>query len=389
MIHQLTIAYECVNSIGNSLELKPMLSDVITTFVKRTGAVGGCYIKKIPVVHVGRPFNVSHLHFATNALFYTDKTNEGNFLSIPINEGHFTFLYKNDPDLELLGNMFSNFKTKLSNAIDACRSVEKLKSMNIDLEHQVSEEKNRNQLNEKLMIAQSRMAIMGEMIGMIAHQWRQPITVIGMVTNNAILDIHTGKFHPDRMLDDLDLIDKQVHFLSQTIDDFRNFFKPNKLPQQFHFFDITNEIHTIMGKSLENHAIQMIFSGEMNASMQTYKNELLQVFLNIFSNSRDAFLDNNIEDATITCSCENRDTSILFLIKDNGGGIPQPIVNYIFEPYFSTKGEKNGTGLGLYMSSIIIEKHLKGNIRVCSHDGITTFAIQIPKILVNGELNVY
>lgn len=269
------------------------------------------------------------------------------------------------------------------------KTTDELQALNAKLQQRIETQISDSRTKDEIMISQARMAIMGEMIGMIAHQWRQPITVIGMVTNNAILDIQMGDFHVDRMLDDLALVDKQVHFLSQTIDDFRNFFRPNKLPQQFTFFDITNEIKTIMGKSFENNNIEIIFSGEMNIFMQTYKNELLQVFLNIFSNSRDAFLEHHTQEAAITCNCENREESILFLIKDNAGGIPKTIQNRIFEPYFSTKGEKNGTGLGLYMSSIIIEKHLKGNIRVCSHDDSTTFAIQIPKVLSDEVLNVY
>lgn len=268
------------------------------------------------------------------------------------------------------------------------KTTSELQNLNGVLQQRIDTQMSESRAKDEIMIAQSRMAIMGEMIGMIAHQWRQPITVIGMVTNNTILDIQLGDMNTSRMLDDLALIDKQVHFLSQTIDDFRNFFRPNKLPQRFSFNDIKNEILTIMGKSFENNNIEMIFSGEMNISVQTYKNELLQVFLNIFSNARDAFAEHDVEEATIVCSCEDRDETILFLIKDNAGGIPHNIITRIFEPYFSTKGEKNGTGLGLYMSSIIVEKHLRGNIRVCSDEGVTTFAIQIPKLLREEVLNV-
>lgn len=269
------------------------------------------------------------------------------------------------------------------------KTTHELQALNSVLQQRIESQISDSQAKDEIMISQSRMAIMGEMIGMIAHQWRQPITVIGMVTNNAILDIQMGEFQADRMLEDLALIDKQVHFLSQTIDDFRNFFRPNKLPQRFSFEDIKNEILTIMGKSFENHNIEMVFSGEMGISMQTYKNELLQVFLNIFSNARDAFAEHSGKEAAIVCTCEDRGEKILFLIQDNAGGIPQGIVTRIFEPYFSTKGEKNGTGLGLYMSSIIIEKHLKGNIRVCSYDQGSTFAIQIPKTLQKEVLSVY
>lgn len=330
--------------------------------------------------------------FFTYGEFFTDhKSGESTLLNetmsfLILSESDLKPILKNNSDTSPSNEWSLITFGALSHLVS--KTTSELQTLNEVLQQRIEKQIRDSRAKDEIMIAQSRMAIMGEMIGMIAHQWRQPITVIGMVTNNAILDIQLGEFKADRMLDDLALIDKQVHFLSQTIDDFRNFFRPNKLPQKFSFDEIKNEILTIMGKSFENHNINMIFSGEMNISMQTYKNELLQVFLNIFSNSRDAFAEHEIDDATIVCSCEDRDEKILFLIKDNAGGIPESIITRIFEPYFSTKGEKNGTGLGLYMSSIIIEKHLKGNMRVCSHDGVTTFAIQIPKKGLEEMLSV-
>jgi signal transduction histidine kinase len=232
----------------------------------------------------------------------------------------------------------------------------------LSLEEQLQEAEIKIQLLEKMMIDQSRLAIMGEMIGMIAHQWRQPITIIGMITNNTVLDIQLGESKQQQLLEDMDLIDKQVHYLSRTIDDFRNFFRQNKLPQSVTMRDISNELLTIFGKTFDNNHIALTFEGEIELEFTTYKNELLQVFLNLLSNSRDAIELKAIENPCICITVTTSSNFIIFEIQDNAGGIPDEIIGYIFQPYFTTKSEKDGTGLGLYMSSIIIEKHLFGTI---------------------------
>ena len=389
MVQQLTIAYECINAIGNSLKLEEMLHDVLSTFVRVTGAVGGKYILTLPhiqsIVSVGIDFDVPKVPTQNTQSFEIFTLKNGSFiLNIPIREEHFLFIFKDKQDLKMLGNMFSNFRIKLMNAIDACRSVEKLHAINKNLKHQVSEEKNKNILNEKVMINQSKMAIMGEMIGMIAHQWRQPITVIGMTTNNIIIDFQMGEFSKKRTLNDLNLIDKQIHYLSQTIDDFRNFFKPHKLPIKFTLREIQHELDIILGKSFQTNKISLTFTGDLKTEICTHKNELLQVFLNILTNAKDAFVEKMVKKPQIEFNSHVEEDTIYFSIKDNAGGIPQEYIEKIFDPYFSTKDEKQGTGLGLYMSAIIIEKHLNGSIKVDSASPMTTFSIKIKQ---SGDTN--
>lgn len=378
-----SIEYKCINAIGNSLDLDKMLTEVISTFVQLSGAITGAYIIATPhptkIITIGREFalpNTLSLKIDGYEIFPIAQAEY--LLDIPIDDEHFLFLFSHNIDLDIIGNMFSNFRIKLGNAISACRSVEELHTKNALLSNQVIEEKSINKINEKLIVEQSRMAIMGEMIGMIAHQWRQPITIIGMVANNLILDINLGESVNEKLLDDLELIDKQVHYLSQTIDDFRNFFRSNKLPQTFTSLQISKEIVTIIGKSLEEHKITLSFTGDMESSFVSHKNELLQVFLNILSNSKDAFNEQDTEIPRITFHSKVEGNLIQFFIQDNAGGIPPDIIGHIFEPYFSTKNAKNGTGLGLYMSAIIIEKHLGGTISVSSDHLGSLFSITLP-----------
>ncbi len=393
MIQQSLISYECINAIGNSLKLKEMLTDIISTFIRQTDAIGGQFISQgvnsRSLVRIGETFYIPNL--TKNIEFYAiiDLAEGGFVLDIPIKEEHFLFLFKSDENLDTLGNMFSNFRIKLINSIEACRMAEQCGEMRISLTNQITEEMNKNKVNEEIMIGQSRMAVMGEMIGMIAHQWRQPITIIGMLINNTILDIEFGEIDNDKILEDLTSIDEQVHYLSKTIDDFRNFFRPNKLPQNIKMGEISRELLNIVGKIFENNNILLSFEGDLDDEFYLYKNELLQVFLNILSNSKDAFIEHNIESRQIIFTAHFNKDEILFSIQDNAGGIPKNIQEHIFDPYFTTKSKELGTGLGLYMSQIIIEKHLHGSIKVDSDSDKTVFYIKIPKIDIAGVNRVY
>lgn len=264
-----------------------------------------------------------------------------------------------------------------------------MNTSNDSLQLQLDQALEKVQFLETMMIEQSRLAIMGEMIGMIAHQWRQPITIIGMVTNNTILDIQIGNLNESQILEDMTLIDKQVHFLSRTIDDFRNFFRQNKLPQAVTMNELSNELLTIFGKTFENSQISLNFQGDMADSFITYKNEMLQVFLNILGNAKDAFDLNSISKRKIDFLFERNDDSIIFKILDNAGGIDPTIIEKIFDPYFTTKPDKSGTGLGLYMSSIIIEKHLHGTIEAKNQENGVCFTITLPIIDNTERSNVY
>jgi signal transduction histidine kinase len=380
---QHTLAYVCMNAIGNSLVLENMLSDVITTFVHHTGALGGKYLTSAPtrkkIVTVEKDFDIPvTLCTAPEEYSIVAVASLGYILDIPIGNEHFLFAFENSDGTDGYGRMFAGYKTKLTNAIDACRSTERLHELNTALENQVVEAKNKNEITEKMMITQSRMAIMGEMIGMIAHQWRQPITVIGMITNNTILTLEFDEINKQHLLDDLNVIDKQIHYLSTTIDDFRNFFRPNKLPQSVSLREMSNDLLTMLGKNYKNFGINLTFTGDVDAAFVTYKNELMQVFLNILTNSKDAFEERLIPEPFIQFNSVYNEENIVFSIRDNAGGISEEIIDKVFDPYFSTKEEKNGTGLGLYMSAIIIEKHLNGSIQVSNDTDGTVFTLSIP-----------
>jgi PAS domain S-box-containing protein len=233
---------------------------------------------------------------------------------------------------------------------------------------------------DELMMAQSRHAAMGEMIGMIAHQWRQPIAGIAMDANNMLLDIALETF--DNTAAEgyaQDILDQTKH-LSKTIDDFRNFFKPDKSVSAVKLADIMNETLAIVKESLANNAINLKTSYTSESQVDAYPRELMQVFVNIINNARDALTSDHTKDALIEIKIYDDEEYVNTEICDNGGGIDETILAKLFDPYFSTKDEKTGTGLGLYMSKMIIEEHLHGIIEASNNkDKGACFTVRLLK----------
>ena len=224
---------------------------------------------------------------------------------------------------------------------------------------------------DNMLINQSRHAAMGEMIGMIAHQWRQPLSAISMDANNMLLDIAMDNLDMKVSEEYANSIAGHTQHLSQTIDDFRNFFKPDKVIYKVNIKDILEQTLSIVKDSLKNNNIELTRSIETQKEVDAYPRELMQVFVNIITNAKDALVSNKIEKAQINIRVYEDEKYVNIEVLDNGGGIDLKILPKVFDPYFSTKDEKTGTGLGLYMSKMIIEEHLSGRIEISnSKDGV-------------------
>lgn len=233
---------------------------------------------------------------------------------------------------------------------------------------------------DELMMAQSRHAAMGEMIGMIAHQWRQPIAGIAMDANNMLLDIAFETFDSTTASGYAQDILEQTNHLSKTIDDFRNFFKPDKSVLAVKIEDVMEETLAIVKESLANNTIALKTFYESETLVDAYHRELMQVFVNIINNAKDALVSRHIQNALITITVSEDDRYVNTQICDNGGGIDEAILPKVFDPYFSTKDEKTGTGLGLYMSKMIIEEHLQGSIEAYNNEnGGACFIVRLLK----------
>jgi len=239
------------------------------------------------------------------------------------------------------------------------------------------------QFKDQQMLQQSRLAQMGEMISMIAHQWRQPLSAIASRSLNVKLKLVLKSFKTDTVegkeeeknyiIKELDAINHLVNVLSTTVDDFRNFYKPSKNCISSTLTTVLKKSFNIIKPSLEHDSIELDYFSQDNESIHIHENEMIQVVLNIFKNAQDNFKEKNIQHPKIQIRIEEKTLTIC----DNGGGIKEDILDQIFDPYFSTKMEKDGTGIGLYMSKIIVENHHHGKLEVFNHDAGVCFKITL------------
>ena len=238
--------------------------------------------------------------------------------------------------------MFKNQKSKILTIID------------------MSEIKNR----ETLLIQQSKMASLGEMIGNIAHQWRQPLSLITTAITGMKLQKEFNQLDDKNFNEIVKNITETSKFLSQTIDDFQNYLKEDKVKKDFELNISIKKILNILKGSFTKHSISVILDLENDLYLNGYENELDQAILNILNNSKDALLNIKDDDRTIFIKTYRKNDDLNIEIVDNAGGISLSIINRIFEPYFTTKHKSQGTGLGLYMTHNIITNSMKGNISI-------------------------
>ena len=244
------------------------------------------------------------------------------------------------------------------------------------------------QKQEEIMVAQSRHAAMGEMISMIAHQWRQPISVIAMGANNIMADVELEMVDEKRLeIYSKDILNKTQE-LSKTIDDFKNFFRPDKELSNVLVEDILNDVFSVVGQSLANDDIEVTREFHNGREIQTYKRELMQVLINIVKNAKEAIDASEANERKISIVINETKDEMLIKICDSGGGIKEEIMGNIFDPYFSTKSQNVGTGIGLYMSKTIIEKHLNGILSAYNLGSGACFEIRLPlTIEIDGGHN--
>ncbi|MBM4055795.1 MAG: PAS domain S-box protein [Planctomycetes bacterium] len=231
---------------------------------------------------------------------------------------------------------------------------------------------------DEVLLMKSRQAHIGEMISIIAHQWRQPLTAISAITSKMKNRIQLNILKPEDSIAALSAIQKHILFLSETIDDFRTFFLPDKLPECVTIDAIVEKILFIIGKSLEANRIALTVSIEYKKPLKTYQNELIQVFLNLLQNIIDITTIRKIDTPKAWIHVYKTDDVVVIEVSDNAGGISDDLAKNIFLPYFSTKGEKYGTGLGLYLCKLIIERHCKGTIEVKNAGNGALFTINLP-----------
>ncbi len=276
-------------------------------------------------------------------------------------------------------------RVRVGSAVDITQIKQlqkELDNLNKNLEKRIKEEIAKSREKETLLMQQSKLASMGEMLSMIAHQWRQPLNIISANINTLSLKLELGNLEDKELKDKLSKIMEYVKHLSSTIDDFRNFFRPDKEKEEVKISSLIEDTLKIVREHIESRGITIDVQLSYDGYIKTYPNELKHVLLNLLNNARDALVENGVKEPVIRIESHREGNSVVIKVRDNAGGIDSKLIGNIFKPYFTTKSHKEGTGLGLYISKIIIEGHLKGRIYAKNVDGGAEFGIILP---LNGN----
>jgi len=267
--------------------------------------------------------------------------------------------------LAITSNLFEKIKNEISQTLIVKRELELYKS---SLEERVKKEVKNREIKDKLLIEQSKMATMGEMIGFITHQWKQPLTTISLLLNN-MLEIINGKYESAEELKTMiKNTEAQIVYMGQTINDFTRFLRPSKSKTLFRLKSIIDDIYKLILPKMYKYNISLECNTQ-DIVIDGYENEFKQAILNIINNAIDSIdnyrVSNNLEkyqyEGIVKIDARKDGKTVIINIKDNGEGFKVENIEKIYEPYFSTKGEK-GSGIGLYMTKLIIENYMQGEI---------------------------
>ncbi|MDN5354336.1 MAG: polar amino acid transport system substrate-binding protein [Candidatus Cloacimonadota bacterium] len=288
-------------------------------------------------------------------------TRKGKRIAVEVTTGSFQTASGEKRILSVLHNI-EDRKRREQQLRATNKELHKLKE---NLQKQVNAAVQELRNKDHLLIKQSRQAAMGEMIGNIAHQWRQPLSAVAAIVQDIEDAYEYDELTEEYLHSSVEKTMKQLSYMSRTIDDFRNFFKPNKEKKDFSVQKVLEDTINFVEKSFSFHNIKINLVVKQDSTINGFPNEYSQTVLNILNNSKDAIVENKINPGKINIVANiNEKGQSVVSIEDNGGGIPANIIDKIFDPYFSTKEQGKGTGIGLYMSKTIIEDNMNGKIAV-------------------------
>lgn len=253
-----------------------------------------------------------------------------------------------------------------------------LHDLNQTLEERVQSEIEKNKKHQLIILHQLRLTQMGQTINMIAHQWRQPLNNLALINQVLVLRYNKNKLNDDTLNEFKHDSTIQIEEMSNTINDFKDFFKPDREKVEFNLKALIQRSIRLIKPSLTSKQIQIFTEYRDNISLIGYPHEFGQSLMNILSNAKNALVEkNNDKERHIYLKLYTEHHQVVITISDNAGGIDSEVINNIFDPYFSTKTTKIGTGLGLYISKMIIEEHMHGQLSVSNNKKGTCFTIRL------------
>lgn len=257
--------------------------------------------------------------------------------------------------------------------------LKKLSGLNVLLQDKVDASLTQMRQNDQVLIEKSRLAAMGEMIEQIAHQWRQPLHALALLNQDLYFKVQLKTVNQEDYEKIHDRMNEQLQYMSQTIDDFRNFSKPNKEEEIFYIEEVIESALNLSAGSLKYAKIKASLVSENEHEVFGMRHEIMQVCMNLIKNAQDVVLERKIQDAWLKFTVKEKEDMIEISVEDNAQGISKDKIDHVFEPYFSTKSIVEGSGIGLYMSKEIIEKSFLGTIDVQNSGNGALFTIVLPK----------
>ncbi len=298
---------------------------------------------------------------------------------------------KEQRHMEVLSSPLRDEEGKIVAVIESVRDVtqrkrmeealelkqQQLEELNSLLEQRICETVAELRHKDQILIQQGRLASMGEMINNIAHQWRQPLNNIGLIVQTLQFSFDSGELTADDMDREIAKAMNVIMYMSRTIDDFRNFFRHDKEMCDFVVNNVVTRSIEFVSATLESSRVRLTITADDLVSAFGYQNEYAQVLLNILANAREVLAEQEIAEPCIHIRVSGQDGRSVVTISDNGGGIPEDILPKIFDPYFTTKAPGKGTGIGLYMSKVIIEQNMGGRLSARNVEGGAEFRIEV------------
>jgi signal transduction histidine kinase len=345
--------------------------DVI--LLETAGKNGSDFIQKILSIHPEQIFIV------------LSEVDEITHLTPFINKG-LVYLLLKPFDIESFYNILFNVSRYITNERLADEHLRVTEAFNIHLQeyndtlNSKLEEKIKDlEQSQATIINQSKFAVMGEMIAMIAHQWKQPLNVISLNIASLQMMHLTGKYSKQELSEIIENSNETIEYMSKTIQDFTEFLKPSEIREKLKIGTIFYQLMSLVKSDIQQYEIDFTINFKLDKDLiiELNSSKFTQVIINIIKNAIDEFKSKHIENPTISIDIELINNVYTISIQDNAGGIPLEILNTIFEPYVSTKG-KNGTGLGMYMSKLLVESHLGGTIDVINQNGGALFSLKLP-----------
>ena len=273
--------------------------------------------------------------------------------------------------MTIVNDIIKKYKRKVENR------EQKLENLNKSLEYKVEIGIEDGKRKDKAILQQARLARMGSMISMIAHQWRQPLSELSGTLMELEAATRFKKVDEKHILNSLEKSDTLIDFMSNTIDDFRNFYKPDKKKEDFNILEYCKKAMDLVDASLKDNNIELQLEIKNNRNFHGYPREFSQVILNLISNARDILIERKIQNPIIYFKLESKGLKSIITVRDNAGGIFEENLELIFDPYFSTKDSSKGTGLGLYIAKLIIERNMGGELSVSNEEHGAMFKITL------------